>query len=234
MLRRIGRVARRLFTEGRLHERGKVERAIATSIARKKAVVVQIGAHEGTANDHLRSFILRNPQWRTILVEPVPYLFRGLAKNYKNTPGVELACLAIGEAAGKLPFYYVSEQAKSNADIPAWATQLGSFDRAHILKHSSALERYIVQEDVRSDRLMSFLSDFDAVHLDALFVDAEGFDFQILSQLDLSICRPGLIVYEHKHMLDEHQTELRGTLELAGYELQCTNEDTVAVRRPSL
>ena len=50
---------------------------------------IQVGANDGITGDDLRKYILKY-QWHGILVEPVPYVFDRLIKNYKEVEHLEL------------------------------------------------------------------------------------------------------------------------------------------------
>src|SRR6266700_5808911 len=72
---------------------------------------VQIGANDGMHGDPLRSLILKHASWGGILVEPVPYAFERLKKNYAGRSNLHFENVAVSDCAGFMPFYYVSEAA---------------------------------------------------------------------------------------------------------------------------
>ena len=67
------------------------------------ATLVQIGANDGIVDDPLREFLLRG-LWRGVLVEPVPYLFERLRRNYSSRPDLAFANVAIASQRGHMPF----------------------------------------------------------------------------------------------------------------------------------
>ena len=60
------------------------------------AFFVEIGSNDGEQHDHLRPFILSRP-WRGIMVEPVPYVFERLRRNYESQGRIELENVAVAE-----------------------------------------------------------------------------------------------------------------------------------------
>ena len=85
--------------------------------------------------------------------------------------------------------------------LPAWYDQLGSFDRNHIVKHfGTKIEPYIIESQVRACTLSEVLqrNHIDQIHL--LHVDTEGYDYEVLKQLDFSKHKPCIIYIEHAHL----------------------------------
>jgi hypothetical protein len=71
----------------------------------------------------------------------------------------------------------------------------------------------------------------DLARIDVLWIDTEGHDAIVLDQVDLEHWRPGLIVFEHKHLTDVDHERCRGRLRDAGYRLEAGRIDTIAIRR---
>src|SRR5438093_1498023 len=53
------------------------------------AFFIEIGSNDGEHDDHLRPFILSRP-WSGIMVEPVPYVFERLRRNYGGVDRIAL------------------------------------------------------------------------------------------------------------------------------------------------
>jgi FkbM family methyltransferase len=233
VLERAVRVASRIIRTGRLRTKApfSVKTALQKYFDGKQAIIVQIGAHTGVSNDHLNKLLLRNgKRWSAILVEPVPFLFQQLKSNYSRTPGVTVVDRAIGETSGEMTFYYIDPTAAAGGELPNWSDQLGSFSREHITKHGAELDKHILAMPVRSSRLMDFLSEYGALGVDALIVDAEGHDYEIVTQLDFARATPRIIVYEHKHMPEVKQALLSSMLRGHGYTVVPQVEDTICLR----
>lgn len=193
--------------------------------------VVQIGSNDGMSNDPLHELLLQRELWRALLVEPVPYLFDRLKTNYPDSSRFAFANLAIGEP-GPREFFWVDSSAKSElTDLPYWFDQLGSFDRKHITKHlDGRLEPYIRSTTIQAVSLSQLLDQFAVKQVTLLHIDAEGYDYEILKQLDLRRWQPDLILFEHMHLPAADKARAHQMLaEL--YDLHGLGGDTLAVRR---
>lgn len=139
-------------------------------------------------------------------MEPIPYIFTKLQANYQDVDRFDLANIAVGED-GKMPFYYVDKTAINDLpDLPYWYDQLGSFDRGHIVKElEGALEPYIRSMQVESLHLGSLLDRYGVTKIDVLHIDAEGYDWKVLQQLDLNQFKPTFILCEYHHLSLEEQ-----------------------------
>ena len=232
VISRIVRVVARIITQRKLrsspiHSYHAIEAMLFKRFNRRPALIVQIGAYDGRSNDFLSYLLLRNRKWRAILVEPVPFLFERLKSNYLSAPWVSCDNVAIGTEHKWMTFYYVAPEAEK--DFPYWCTQLGSFSKEHILKHIDSIEPYVRTTEVRCEPLMDFLSRHSALKLDALMIDTEGFDYDIVRQIDFDRSRPGIIVYEHTHLSEQQRADLIGKLQDSGYDVTQYDEDTLAV-----
>ena len=65
------------------------------------------------------------------------FAFAKLLSNYAyGGARFVFARVAVAEATGVRPFFYVVQKARQDyPHLPDWYDQLGSFDRNHILKH---------------------------------------------------------------------------------------------------
>ena len=66
--------------------------------------------------------------------------------------------------------------------------------------------------------------------LDYVQIDVEGFDYNILKQLELSRWKPMLIKWEHKHLTDESKQMAENFVGEAGYYITRSETDTLAYR----
>jgi FkbM family methyltransferase len=199
---------------------------------RQRVFFVQVGSNDGLQGDPIFALATSRQEWRGILVEPVPFLFERLRANYRDDPRFVYANVAIGETPGRVPFYYVGERAREElVDLPYWHDQVGSFDRSFITRClEGRLTPYIVEELVECVRLESLLEQHGIEQLDLVHIDAEGYDYVVLAQLDLKRYRPLVIVYEHQNLRPEHAAAARNFLLGAGYHLYELGTDTLAVR----
>ena len=197
---------------------------------------LEVGASDGVTSDHLRPYVLEH-QWRGIMVEPVPYVFERLRRNYAGIDRVALENVAIADHDGVADFHYFAENPQSThgklTDAPhaphqretieamrLTMAQLGSLSRDHVESHSRILDHdtEIVSTEVACCTLRSLLARHDVARLDLLVIDAEGYDFEIIRQLDFAAYRPRVLVYEDIHLQSDH-VACRELLEGLGYEL---------------
>jgi FkbM family methyltransferase len=187
---------------------------------RKDLFVVQIGSNDGVTGDPIHSLLKSNPSWKALLVEPVPYLFDRLCKNYFDIPNIQFANVAITDRPGMATFYYVDPVAKDNTpELSCLFEQLGSFDRGHIVRHlGGTLEKFIVTTQVSTFPLSTVLERNNVNKIDLLHIDAEGHDWKVLRQLDLARFRPDVILFEHIHLSEDDKTQamafLKGNYEM--------------------
>ena len=86
-------------------------------------------------------------------------------------------------------------------DLPYWFDQLGSFDKQHIIKHfEGRLVPYIISKELEGITLPILLDRNNVNVIDLLHIDTEGYDWNILSQLDLEKFTPKFIMFEHNHL----------------------------------
>ena len=175
-------------------------RRIRKAMAGREAVsILVIGANDGPTTDPVFPLMRENPQWRGTFVEPVPYLFEKLKKNYASNPNCTFVNAAVSTESGGLKFHYVSPQARiDHPGFPKWVEQLGTFDKRIITDClEGRLDPYIVEVEVEAVTLRELLSGTAVTTIDVLVIDTEGHDWKILQQLDLQQFQPGIILFEY-------------------------------------
>src|SRR5215472_2870924 len=91
---------------------------------------------------------------------------------------------------------------------------------------------HIIEDRIESISFHSLVARYKPPRIDLIVIDTEGYDFEILRQLDLIRFRPDLIVYEHKHLNELERTIAADLLIANGYSVQSTAwANTVAMRR---
>jgi FkbM family methyltransferase len=171
--------------------------------------VVQIGSNDGKSDDPIHELLTQNSKWKALLVEPIPFLFERLKQNYQNRAGLSFANVAIGETEGTMTFYYLESDLKNRfPDLPAWFDQLGSFNPDHIVKHlGEHMRPWITTLEIATLPFPKLLSQHSISQFDVLHIDTEGHDWKILRQLDLTLFRPRVILFEYKHLSESDRKE---------------------------
>lgn len=183
--------------------------------------IIQIGSHEGnSSNDPIYNVV--DNTTKLILVEPVPFLFKKLKRNYESKFGLINNIIFINKAVsnfiGEISMTVPSE--KNNfSKLPYWASQLGSVNNNHANGHLSNL---IVENiTVKTTTINAIIKDYNITDIDLLHTDTEGHDFTILMDYSFEI-KPKKIIFEHRHMDGLHKIgkkyeELSNKLLLLGY-----------------
>jgi len=132
-----------------------------------------------------------------------------------------------------MTFYWVDAAAAKSAlpDLPYWYDQLGSFDSQHILKHfDGALEPFIRSTDLEGLNLPTLFDRNKVEKIAVLHIDTEGYDWKILSQLDLFRHDPQFILYEKNHLSEK---DLQASIQFLDehYVLFSLGIDMLAVNR---
>jgi FkbM family methyltransferase len=198
-----------------------------------EARFVEVGANDGDQHDHIRPFI-ESRSWTGVMVEPVPYIFERLRKNYASAPRVALENSAVGAHDGTQPFFHLRDAAADErADLPDWYDGVGSFSRAAVLQHRDQIpdvEERIVESDVAVLGFASLCARHGLAQVDLIVVDTEGHDWEIIRTIDLSVHRPRLLIYEHFHLTAQTRASCRRHLESAGFETMEEGFDTLALQ----
>lgn len=203
-------------------------------IRNKRFDIVQIGSNDGKTGDPIHGLIKRNKRWRVLLVEPVPFIFQRLVENYPDERRFTFENVAINDGR-KQVFYSVKESVKDEIEgLPEWHDQLSSFDRNNIVKHlGGILEPYIEETEINGITLSGLFSKNKIRKLAMIHIDVEGYDWKVLSQLDLKKYHPTIVLFEHKHLKSDEVIEAIAFLgeEYWVYEFW---GDTLAIRKDKI
>jgi FkbM family methyltransferase len=193
------------------------------------ATFVEIGANDGEQHDLLRPFVLAGG-WRGVVVEPVPYVFERLARNYAGQPGLALENVAVAPEDGRRRFFHLAEAEGADRErLPEWYDGIGSLFREEVLshrRHIPDIDSRLVETEVDCVTLETLCHRHGIDRLDLLAVDTEGYDWEILRHVDIAALAPRLIVYEHYHLGPEDRRAAREHLRGSGYETMEEHFDT--------
>ncbi len=201
MRKYLARIKRKLFAKPFIKDERYAAFWFNELLGGQATQIVQIGSNDGKTGDPLYELFQKNPLWTGLFVEPIPYLFERLQANYTDKSRFRLENVAINQGE-QLPFYWVDAKAKQTfPDLPYWYDQLGSFDKDNIIKGlGERIEDFIISETLEGITLPRLLERNAIKNIDILHIDAEGYDWKILSQLDLSIYQSKFILFEYHHL----------------------------------
>jgi len=227
-------LAIRCFGEINLLDRGEKGETLRQLTARDLIRFVQVGANDGVTADPVFPLIQKGGNWRGILVEPVPSLFKRLQKNYEGIDGIEFEPLLIGSEPGFRPFFYVDQRAiEEIPDLPRWYEGLGNFDRSYILEMlGKRVDRFIREDSFEVQTINQLLSRHRVKELDLFLVDTEGYDWEIVRQLPLQKICPEVLLVEYMHLTYRDCLKMIRFL-LPHYRIRYDSDDLLCVRRDS-
>jgi len=190
---------------------------------------VQIGSNDGVIHDPIHQ-VVRTCGWSGVLVEPLPAMYQRLVANYEGVPGLAFENAAVGSVDGTSTLYSVDPRPGD----PYWVDQIATFDRATLEGHDdriAGVKERIVEVPVASLTLPTLVSRHGLASIDLLHVDVEGYDYEVLKQIDFqSAWAPTLIIYEREHFDRDTDRAARRMLRAAGYRLVDIWPDQFAYR----
>ena len=188
--------------------------------------LIQIGANDGESFDEL-SYFIKKYSVNSILVEPIEEHFKKLLSTYSSNNHIKLENVAISEEQGKKILYSVKNDFKKIYGKHSDA--ISSFSLDHLLKHSIK-KKHIEKLSVRSISIGKLIEKYKLNNIDLFYVDAEGYDGEIvLSFLKNSIeCKA--IIFEYIHIDHEIFKTLINKLQERDFKFFVTSENLVCLK----
>ena len=194
--------------------------------------LVVIGAHSGI---HIKDLISEYANQKVLLVEPVPYNYQILENDYKNNENIFISRNAIFDEAKKDNFYHVKKESIKKLG-KHWASQIGSFDKNHILNHKN--KRFDIKDDDIQITEVEFITFQDLVKkysinsINKLQIDVEGAEYKIMNSIDYNKIKIENIFFESKHFdgtftEGEKLKEIKDKLILNGYNLKQIDKENI-------
>ncbi len=194
--------------------------------------LVVIGAHSGI---HIKDLISEYANQKVLLVEPVPYNYQILENDYKKNKNIFVSRNAIFDEAKKDNFYHVKKDSIKKLG-KHWASQIGSFDKNHILNHKN--KRFDIKDDDIQITEVEFITFQDLVKkysinsINKLQIDVEGAEYKIMHSIDYNKIKIKNIFFESKHFdgtftEGEKLKEIKDKLILNGYNLKKIDKENI-------
>ena len=158
--------------------------------------LVQIGANDGLRFDVLNKYI-KKYKIDSLLVEPIPFYYSKLKDNYAKENFVKLEKSAISQKSGTISMYTVKKDYLDKYD--EHIKGINSVDKKHLIKHN-VKSNHIEKISVECLSPKDLLKKYKINNSDLVFVDAEGYDGDIvISFLDYINFQP-IIIFEFIHI----------------------------------
>ena len=194
--------------------------------------LVVIGAHSGL---YLKDLVVEYEGRYILLVEPVPYNNEILDSVYKDDPKIIICKNAIIDKSKKDFFYYVKKESITKLG-KHWASQIGSFDKNHILNHKN--KRFDIKDDDIETIQIEFITFDDLIQkysvksIDKLQIDVEGAEYKIMNSINFQKIEINKILFESKHfdgtfIEGKKLKEIEEKLKSNGYKLQQIDKENI-------
>ena len=194
--------------------------------------LVVIGAHSGF---YLKDLVKEYKNQNILLVEPVPYNYEILNSEFKDDPKIIICKNAIIDKSKKDFFYYVKKESITKLG-KHWASQIGSFDKNHILNHKN--KRFDIKEDDIETIQIEFITFDDLIQkysiksIDKLQIDVEGAEYKIMNSINFQKIEINKILFESKHfdgtfIEGKKLQEIEEKLKSNGYKLQQIDKENI-------
>ncbi len=158
--------------------------------------LMQIGANDGLRFDVLNKYI-KEYKIDSLLVEPVPFYYSKLKNNYSGHNFVKLEKSAISKKSGTISMYTVKKDYLDKYD--EHIKGISSVNKKHLNKHN-VKSNHIEKISVACLSPKDLLEKYQINNLDLVFIDAEGYDGDIvIGFLDYINFQP-IIIFEFIHI----------------------------------
>ena len=188
--------------------------------------VMQIGANDGFQNDFMQRWY-EDQRVMAILVEPQREAYARLVDHYHGNDRVFPMNCAVTRTGESLRLYRFSKAQENNIGIDV----LASFDQSHLVswKQRLKIDSEIVSEEYPSQTIQMLLDKMKWSRADALIIDTEGYDFEILLSLEQLRNRPRIVVFEHINLTMPTQLKAIHLMKSLGYAIQWGAQDAFCI-----
>ena len=161
--------------------------------------LVVLGAHIGI---HIKDEISKIKDSSILLVEPVPHNISAIKENLKEFKNIHLEPVAVASVRETKDFFFV-KATSINKLKKHWASGIGSFNKNHLLNHRT--KRFLIEEDdidnipIKTVKFEDLIEKYSISEIDKILIDIEGYEYEILRDMDLKKVRINSILFEYKH-----------------------------------
>ena len=174
----------------------------------EKFDLVIVGAHNGLGLEEL----ILDQKNKVLLIEPVNYNFQLLKNRFKNMNNIIFENVGLSDEKKQIKFYYVKESSVKKLG-KEWASGIGSFKKKHLLDHHrkrfQIIENDIEEVDIEIVVFNDLIEKYNISEIEYLFIDTEGYDYQIIKSIDFNKIKINKVKFEYKHLDDTFKFDIR-------------------------
>ena len=186
--------------------------------------LIQVGANDGLRYDHINKYI-KHYKTKSILVEPIKEYFDQLKKNYTDCENIFFENLAISVKDQINYLYKVKTDVLEKYD--EHIKGISSFNFNHLIKHG-VKKKHITKEKIESISIVKLFEKYN-FDINLLFIDAEGYDANIVIDLLQNSNFKPIIVIEYIHVQLSTIKNLNNLLEEKNYRYFRINENLICI-----
>lgn len=209
--------------------------------------ILQIGANDGQQSDFVNKFVKENNVTLHTL-EPIPHYYQELKNYYQNYNNVFTYNYAITNKTGTDYINFIPD----NPSMPAWLKGCSSFftdrnilsgfimwdtnglpiqkyNQEHVLSY---IKQYTQKIPVNCITFNDFITKFNIPNIDVLVIDTEGYEYQILKQINLNKYPIPVIILEYIYLPQPSKNGVKSIFARNHYHISYThnNHDIIAVK----
>ncbi len=159
-------------------------------------------------------------------MEPINEYFEDLKRNYKNFENVYFENSAITVGTKEKEIFVVNN--KNLDDYDEHIKGIGSFDKNHLIKHG-VKSNHILKKKINCISILNLLKKYNISNLDILFIDAEGYDGDILIDFFSSSTQEPILIFEYIHIKNKIFKDLVSILTNKKYSYFNINENLICL-----
>lgn len=186
-----------------MYSQNDEEEILLKHLGSSNGTLLDIGANDGMTLSNSLALIERG--WSAVLVEPAKTPFLKLSELHKNNPRVELVNLAIATQNGEMKFY------SSGTHLNTGDTDLLSTLCESELSRWAETDDKFTESVVNAVDFKTFLANSNFKKFDLILIDAEGLDYDILTQINLDEVCCSMLVVETNNKDEEKYIEYCST-----------------------
>ena len=178
---------------------------------------LQIGTMDGSTNDNMYHHII-NKKMKGVLVEPIPYWFNKLKETYSSIDYVSFENAAVSGSDGEANMFYVDPEKTKREKLPSWYNGHSSLLYQHAPGNLWGVKDSSSRIKVNTVALDTLIEKHNVEEVDIYFSDCEGYDMNIIKQLDFDRFKPAIINIESNKLTEGDIRWYEDTLKRNNYD----------------